>query len=54
MDFNDRQNEILMSVIKELEKENADLKVKLKMAFEFLDDREQMLVNSNIVVNLIF
>ena len=33
------------TVTKELEKENADLKVKLKMALELLSAREQMLVN---------
>ena len=33
------------TVTKELEKENADLKVKLKMALELLSVREQMLVN---------
>jgi hypothetical protein len=41
------------TVTKELEKENADLKVKLKMALELLSAREQMLVNleeSNIVL----
>ncbi len=33
------------TVTKELQKENADLKVKLKMALELLSAREQMLVN---------
>ena len=33
------------TVTKELEKENADLKVKLKMALDLLSVREQMLVN---------
>jgi hypothetical protein len=33
------------TVTKELQKENADLKVKLKMALELLSVREQMLVN---------
>ena len=33
------------TVTKELEKENADLKVKLKMALDLLSAREQMLVN---------
>ena len=33
------------TVTKELEKENADLKVKLKMSLELLSAREQMLVN---------
>ncbi len=33
------------TVTKELEKENADLKVKLKMALGLLSVREQMLVN---------
>jgi hypothetical protein len=33
------------TVTKDLFKENADLKVKLKMALEFLSAREQMLVN---------
>ena len=33
------------TVTKELSKENADLKVKLKMALELLSAREQMLVN---------
>ena len=33
------------TVTKELQKENADLKVKLKMALELLSFREQMLVN---------
>jgi hypothetical protein len=32
-------------VTKELKKENADLKVKLKMALGLLSVREQMLVN---------
>jgi hypothetical protein len=33
------------TVTKELQKENADLKVKLKMALDLLSVREQMLVN---------